>query len=354
MWDTTNPGATCPTTWPERAERVEWLCAVRNWGDSTNPGALSRDEGATRYTNPFTMIERITILGTGLIGSSVGLALRSHGFTGSIAGWDPDSEQLATALSLGAITVSADDPLTAAAASDLILLGGPVFTILDWLNRLAPILSEHQLVTDVGSVKGAICAHSRGKYNGTNADGSRQPGFLPGHPMAGKEVSGAANADESLFLGSVWLFTNVILSEAKDLAVSPAITHLLGAEWRNWVAKFGCRILDLDPERHDVLCAWISHLPQFVSTAMSALLEDEFAANADLLPIGGRALREMTRLGASPFSMWRDIAHTNSDAIAHALHALEQRLAHIRENLKTPELREEFDRANQFRHRTPR
>ena len=314
-------------------------------GDTTSPGALSRDEGATRYTNPFTMIERITILGTGLIGSSVGLPLRSHGFNGSIAGWDPDTGQLASALSLGGITVSADDPLTAAAASDLILLGGPVFTILDWLNRLAPILTEHQLVTDVGSVKGTICAHARDKYNGTNADGSRQPGFLPGHPMAGKEVSGAANADESLFLGSVWLFTG----DSTGGAVSPA-----AEAWRAWVAKFGCRILDLDPERHDVLCAWISHLPQFVSTAMSALLEDEFAANADLLPIGGRALREMTRLGASPFSMWRDIAHTNSDAIAHALHALELRLAHIRENLKTPELREEFDRANQFRHRTPR
>ena len=298
------------------------------------------------------MIERITILGTGLIGSSVGLALRSHGFIGSIAGWDPDAEQLATALSLGAITVSADDPLIAAAESDLILLGGPVFTILDWLNRLAPVLSEHQLVTDVGSVKGAICNHARDKYNGTNLNGSAQPGFLPGHPMAGKEVSGAANADESLFLGSVWLFTELSSrpegAQATGAEGPAASSSEIAAEFRAWVAKFGCRILDLDPERHDVLCAWISHLPQFVSTAMSALLEDEFATNADLLPIGGRALREMTRLGASPFSMWRDIAHTNSDAIAHALQALEQRLAHIRENLKTPELREEFDRARQF------
>ena len=125
------------------------------------------------------------------------------------------------------------------------------------------------------------------------------------------------------------------------------------ADWRAWVARFGCRVIDMDPVRHDILCAWISHLPQFIATALSALLEDEFAANTDLLPIGGRALREMTRLGASPFSMWRDIAHTNSDAIAKTLHALEQRLAHIRENLKTPELREEFDGANRFRLRDP-
>jgi prephenate dehydrogenase len=290
--------------------------------------------------------DRITILGTGLIGASVGLALRTNGFTGSIAGWDPNPAELHTALARGAISVSADDPLTAAAASDVILLAGPVFTILEWLDRLVPVLNENQLVSDVGSVKGAICNHASGKYNGPG-----QPGYLPGHPMAGKEVGGAANADATLFLGSVWLFTppppgnHVILSERVEN---------LSSAWRAWIAKFGCRVLSLDPERHDVLCAWISHLPQFVSTALSALLEEEFAANPDLLPIGGRALREMTRLGASPFSMWRDIAHTNSNAIARALDALEQRLAHLRENLKAPELRDEFDRANAFRLRPPR
>jgi prephenate dehydrogenase len=79
------------------------------------------------------------------------------------------------------------------------------------------------------------------------------------------------------------------------------------------------------------------------------LLEDEFGSKDEVIPIGGRALREMTRLGSSPFSMWRDIAYTNTDAIAASLLALEQRLAHLRENLKTPELREEFLLANRFR-----
>jgi prephenate dehydrogenase len=289
-------------------------------------------------------IESITILGTGLIGASVGLALRANGFTGSIAGWDPDPAEMHTALTRGAITVRADDPLTAAAASEVILLAGPVFTILEWLDRLAPVLNDRQLVTDVGSVKGAICAHAGDKYNGAG-----RPGFLPGHPMAGKEVGGAANAEATLFLGSVWLFT-----ERSDADRGSPAAQALAAAWRAWIAKLGCRVIDLDPERHDVLCAWISHLPQFVSTALSALLEEEFAANPDLLPIGGRALREMTRLGSSPFSMWRDIAHANADAVARALHALEQRLAHLRENLKTPELRDEFERANAFRLRPPR
>jgi prephenate dehydrogenase len=258
-----------------------------------------------------------------------------------IVGWDPNGEQLHASLSRGAITVTADDPLTAAANSELILLGGPVFTILEWLDRLAPVLNENQLVTDVGSVKGALCEKARGLYNGPG-----QPGFLPGHPMAGKEVSGAANADADLFSEAVWLFTEC------GGGMSDA-SRAVADEWRAWVARFVSRTVEMDPERHDVLCAWISHLPQFVSTAIAALLEDEFAANADLLPIGGRALREMTRLGASPFSMWRDIAFANSEAIGRSLHALEQRIAHLRENLKTPELRNEFERANRFRVKEP-
>jgi prephenate dehydrogenase len=205
------------------------------------------------------------------------------------------------------------------------------------------MLRAKQLVTDVGSVKRALVEHARGRYN--LADSA---GFLPGHPMAGKEVSGAANADANLFDGAAWLFTET--SESR--AMHPA-SRALADEWRGWTEKLHCRVLDLEPERHDVLCAWASHLPQFVSTALSALLQDEFAAKDEVLPIGGRALREMTRLGASPYSMWRDVAHTNTEAIAASLLALEQRLTHLRENLKTPELRDEFERANQFRLSPP-
>jgi len=284
-------------------------------------------------------IERIAILGTGLIGASVGLALRSHGFEGEITGWDPDPKQSAIALEKSAIHRIADNPLIAAEQNEVILLCGPVLTILEWLDLLGSMLQPEQLVTDVGSVKQALCEHAASRFNGPD-----QPGFLPGHPMAGKEIGGAASADAELFNNAVWLFTEPVSAASMHPAV-----RILADKWRGWIAKFGCRVIDMDPARHDVLCAWISHLPQFVSTAMSALLEEQFAANDDLLPIGGRALREMTRLGASPFSMWRDIAHTNSGAIANSLLALEQHLAHIRENLKTPELREEFEQANRFR-----
>ena len=276
-------------------------------------------------------IERITIVGTGLIGTSVGLALHAAQFPGEIIGWDRSASQSGIALESGAIDVIALDPINAAVSSDLVLLSGPVFTIQDWMEKLSPLLKPHQLVTDVGSVKVAIAERARPIYGGPH-----QPGFLPGHPMAGKEVSGAANADAQLFAKAVWLFT-----EFAD--------HPLAAEWRAWVERFGCRTMDIQADRHDEICAWVSHLPQFLSTALSAMLEDRFGNAPDLRAIGGRALREMTRLGASPYSMWRDVAHTNQEAISEALLAMEQRLAHLRENLKTPELRDEFERANRFR-----
>ncbi len=287
-------------------------------------------------------IDRIAIFGTGLIGSSVGLALRSKGYTGEIIGWDPNAAELAVAESSGAITLIAPDPMKAARDSRVILLCGPVFTILEWLDRLEPVLQSGQLVTDVGSVKGAVCERARARYNLVHT-----AGFLAGHPMAGKEVSGAANADADLFDGAAWLFTETTASRS----MHPA-SRALADEWRAWAEKFGCRVLDLDVARHDVLCAWVSHLPQYLSTALSALLEDEFPEKDEMLAVGGRALREMTRLGGSPFSMWRDVAHTNTAAIAESLFALEQRLAHLRENLKTPELRAEFERANRFRAAT--
>jgi prephenate dehydrogenase len=283
------------------------------------------------------MIERILIVGTGLLGASTGLALRAYGFAGEVAGWDSDVATLETALQLGAITSTTQEPMQAAKKADLILLAVPVLAIMDWMRRLADVLGPHQLVTDVGSTKQQITETASQHYN--------RPGraaFLPGHPMAGKEVSGAENAEARLFSGAVWLFT-----PAAPFMSERGATAAL--EFRTLVEGFGCRTLEMDAGRHDELLAWVSHLPQFLATALSALLEDKFGGDSELRAIGGRALREMTRLGSSPYSMWRDVALTNAQNVEETLEALEQRLAHLRENLDGPGLREEFEHANQFR-----
>ncbi|HEY4380878.1 MAG TPA: prephenate dehydrogenase/arogenate dehydrogenase family protein [Acidobacteriaceae bacterium] len=288
-------------------------------------------------------MRRIFIVGTGLIGASIGLALRAAGFDGEIVGTGPTLATLMTAREMGAIDsfVEREGADAAAATCDVIVLCGPVLSVLDWMQRLAPLLGEQHLVTDVGSTKVQI-ADQAAKL------GYNQPGkarFLPGHPMAGKESGGAALAEASLFQNAMWLFT----------PAAGATASTLEAEWRAWVAKFGARTMDLDPARHDEICAWVSHLPQMLSTALAALLEETFSGDPvrrdEIAAIGGRALRETTRLGASPYSMWRDIALSNSEPIAATLHALEQRLAHLRENLRTPELKEEFRLANEFRSR---
>jgi prephenate dehydrogenase len=290
------------------------------------------------------MIDRVLILGTGLLGASTGLALRAAGFQGSIVGWDKDAKQSQDALRLKAIDSVVPDPLAMAEASQLILLATPVYAILDWMEQLAPVLNPVHLVTDVGSTKAQITEAGNRLFN--------RPGraaFLPGHPMAGKEVSGAAEADAALFRGAVWIFTTdpwISLQKEGDISREAAA---FGMDWMECIRAFGCRVLELEATRHDELVAWVSHLPQFLSTALTALLQMEVGDAPELTAVGGRALREMTRLGASPYSMWRDVAYTNTEAVAGALHALEQRLAHLRENLRTPELRDEFELANKFR-----
>lgn len=281
-------------------------------------------------------MERVLIIGTGLIGASTGLALRAAGFTGRIDGWDQSLLELRAAREMGAIDYVAGDQaaaLEAARQADVILLAVPVLAIKDWMQKLATVTGPDQLITDVGSTKLEITELAAELFSREDCTS-----FLPGHPMAGKESGGALLAEASLFQGAMWLFT--------PCSGEPSPME---KEWRSWVSFFGTRTLDMDARRHDEMCAWVSHLPQMLSTAFAALLQDRFGDAPEIAAIGGRALRETTRLGASPYSMWRDIALTNAGPIAETLFALEQRLAHVRENLRTPELREEFALANQFR-----
>ena len=283
-------------------------------------------------------MESIAILGTGLLGTSVGLALRAAGFHGEIIGWNRNLAHAETAGRMGALDRIVGDPLTAAREAQVVLLSVPIYATLDFMEQLSSVLGPEHLVTDVGSTKGQITDAADRLFNTPE-----RAGFLPGHPMAGKERGGAELGDAELFRGAVWLFTDFPAWHRSEQATA------LARSWREWVLAMGARGIDLDPKRHDELVAWVSHLPQLTATALSAMLQDRVGDAPELKDVGGRALREMTRLGASPFSMWRDIAHTNTEAIDTALQELEQHIAHIRENLRTPELREEFERANRFR-----
>lgn len=281
------------------------------------------------------MIRQITIVGTGLVGGSLALALRENNFKGKIIGCDRPNV-LRRAKRLGAVTHGIADPVQACHGSDVVVLATPVGTIIELIERLAPHLAPNALLTDVGSTKSQIVVRAEKVFGSRTADR-----FLAGHPMAGKENAGVEFADPDLFRGAAWFLTP---------QPGHKIKGGIAKSYVSWLKKIGAKIAMLDAADHDRLCAWISHLPQIISTALAASLVDEYGENAPLLESGGRALREMTRIAASPYSMWRDIALTNKKSIADALLKLEQRLAHIRENLDTRELEQEFDRAHNLRN----
>ena len=291
------------------------------------------------------MFKQITVIGTGLVGGSLALAAKNHGLAERVVGCDR-AETLERAHRAGAIDSGSSDPAQACAGSEVVVLATPVGAILDFVERIAPRLPDDVLITDVGSTKKEIVERARAAL-GRDA-GKR---FLPGHPMAGKERSGIEQADPELFVGAVWLFTPVTVGNASCTAGPGGTSQDRGWRGNDWVAlveKLGAKAMFMDVERHDRLCAWISHLPQMIATAFASTLEDHVGDDAEIKAIGGRALRELTRIAASPYSMWRDIAMTNSENLEEALLRLEQKLAYIRENLKTAGLREEFERGNKF------
>jgi len=279
-------------------------------------------------------IRQITIIGTGLIGGSLALALRKKKFAGRIVGCDREGT-LERARKRGAIDEGTANPSDAVRGSQIVVLATPVLAICDLIERIGPVLPAKALLTDVGSTKSAVVERAL-KVFGKNA-GKR---YLAGHPMAGKELCGVDYADADLFENAVWFF-----SPLPDQNLNEG----LFAEFAGWIDAIGARIAMLPAEDHDRLCAWISHLPQMISTALASALVEEFGSEAPLLPAGGRALREMTRISASPYSMWRDVAISNKKNLENALWKVEQRLAHIRENLATRQLADEFEQAHQLR-----
>ena len=281
-------------------------------------------------------IQQITIVGTGLIGGSLGLALHRHGFGGTIVGCDK-SAVLGTAHQRGAIDRAEPDLERAIERSDLIVLATPVGCILSQLEAIAALVPPDTLIVDSGSTKKQIADRARMLFGAVAVER-----VLPGHPMAGKEVSGIENADPELFREAAWLITPI--GQGRTYTTRQQ-------EYVDLLQSIGARIVAIDPERHDRLCAWVSQLPQMISTALASLLREELGDDEAVAQIGGRALREMTRIARSPYSMWRDIALTNTENLEAALLRFEQQLAHLRENLRGPELRQLFESANRFGRR---
>jgi len=269
-------------------------------------------------------LKNVCIVGTGLIGASFGLALRKAGFDGAITGVS-SPQALADAVASGAIDRGA--PLAEAVAqADLIYLSQTIGRILDTIRHLDPLLQPGALVTDAGSTKCAIVDQARQSIARCQ--------FLGGHPMAGKEKRGAGSAEADLFRDRTWALTP---DSAAELETPGA------REFRDWLRKIGARTVVMDADEHDRVVALTSHLAQLASTALAATVGDRLGASARW-QVAGPGLEDMTRLAMGPYDLWRDILATNSEHIERALAAYIQKLEHMRENLRTRQLQEEFER----------
>jgi prephenate dehydrogenase len=269
-------------------------------------------------------MRHVAIVGTGLIGASFGLALREAGFDGAITGVS-SPRAIAEAVAAGAIDRGA--PLEEAIPqADLVFLSQTIGRILDTIRHLEPLLQPGTLVTDAGSTKCEIVDIARQAI--TRAQ------FLGGHPMAGKEKRGAAAADGGLFRDRTWILTP---DEAGELETAPA------REFRAWLERIGARVRTFDADEHDRVVSLTSHLAQLASTALAATVADRLGG-PPRLDAGGPGLEDMTRLALGSYEIWRDILATNSDHIERALSFYIQKLEHMRENLRTRQLQEEFER----------
>lgn len=267
----------------------------------------------------------VTIVGTGLIGASFGLALRRAGFDGAILGVS-SPPAIVEALSVGAIDRGL--PLAEAVAqSDVVFLAQAIGRILDTIRHLDPLLEGAPLITDAGSTKCEIVDVARQCI----ARGQ----FLGGHPMAGKETRGAAAADAELFRGRTWVLTPDDPAELETPAAR---------EFREWLERIGARVTVLDCDEHDRVVALTSHLQQLASTALAATLGEHVQSPA-LLAVAGPGAIDMTRLALSSYDLWRDILATNTEHIDRALGQYIQEIEHIRENLRTRQLQAEFQKA---------
>ncbi|MCU1237773.1 MAG: prephenate dehydrogenase [Candidatus Solibacter sp.] len=271
-----------------------------------------------------------------MIGASFGLALRKAGYDGAITGVS-SPRAIADAVAAGAIDRGASLE-EAVPDADLVFLSQTIGRILDTIRHLDPLLRPGTLVTDAGSTKCEIVDLARQCI--TRAQ------FLGGHPMAGKETRGALAADAELFRGRTWILTP---DEPEELRTSCAL------EFRIWLDRIGGRVRVLDADEHDRVVSLTSHLAQLASTALAATVSDKLGP-PPRLDAAGPGLEDMTRLALGSYEIWRDILATNSDHIERALSVYIQKLEHMRENLRTRQLQEEFERgaALAARLRAPR
>jgi prephenate dehydrogenase len=258
---------------------------------------------------------RAVIIGVGLIGGSLGMIIRRKGLASSVVGVGRRVENLKTAVTVGAIDRYVVDPKDAVNDADLVILATPVDTYERHLKEWASCLQPGAIVTDVGSVKGELVERAeRAMPAGVH--------FVGGHPIAGKEKTGAAAGSEELFAGRRCILTPTKQTDSQAL-------DRIQSLWQ----EAGAVVLTMDPHLHDKILGAVSHLPHVAAFALMNALIDIRAQvpELDLAGHSGGGRRDTTRIAASSPEMWRDIFLWNRENVVDCIGAYERSLGELRE-----------------------
>lgn len=280
------------------------------------------------------MIKRLAVIGVGLIGGSFALDLKRKGLVGQVVGTGRSRANLELALQAGLIDEIAEEPAVAVAGADLVLLAVPVGAMPELFRAIAPALRPDCVVTDAGSTKQDVIAAARAGL------GEKVAHFVPGHPIAGAETSGAAAARTGLYQDKPFIVTPLPENLAQDVDRVEAL----------WAAC-GARVVCMDPEEHDGIFAAVSHLPHLAAFALMEELAGRPKADV-YFRYAGAGFRDFTRIAGSHPEMWRDITLANRAALLTELDAYIAKLGEIRALIERGDgtgLEELFERARSAR-----
>jgi prephenate dehydrogenase len=265
-------------------------------------------------TEQTPLFPSVAIIGFGFIGGSLGLAVKQRWPSAVVIAID-QKPVLERALRMRAADLVGEQ-LELAADASLVVLAAPVLANIEVLRRLPEAMSGNAVVTDVGSTKAATVAAA--------AELPERFQFVGGHPLAGGAVGGIGEARAELFEGRPWLLTPDGSTDALALSSITAFIEALGGAPVN-----------MAPDAHDRMVAYLSHLPQLVVTALMHVVGE--AVGADRLALAGAGLRDTTRLASSPAGIWRDIAATNPGQVSQAIAALIDVLGRLRTQVARPD-----------------
>ena len=247
-----------------------------------------------------TGVQRLAIVGFGLIGASLAAGLKRAGFAGEIVAVTRSPESASQALSLGYVDHAVPDLEEGVADADVVLLSVPMLAMRSVMQSIAPVLAERAIVTDAGSVKRSFVEDARAVFGTLER-------VVPGHPIAGREKSGMAAADDRLYQGRRVLLTPLEETERSAVRVVTDLWSTVGAE-----------VECLDVDHHDRVLAATSHLPHVLAFAIVDTLATQQEAE-EIFRYAAGGFRDFTRIAASDPVMWRDVCLTNRDAVLASL-----------------------------------